>query len=394
MVSVNSEQESSRAPRFGSLKRIVPLVLISTYCGLSVIYASLKMMQQFGPIMMETNERRQILESDSKYGDDAQELVETLQDDAYISRDCLDLGFEKEMDRLLAKYKQVYVTMPAKAAGTTLKEFSRRCMDSTSTQTFQFHTNIFNSKEKMMEAFTHQLEMPTLAASHMYTPEVLSNLMEHATKNSLVIYIHREETSRLLSSIREVVEARFCFSSDEKEKKLLARFIKKGIMVVGEECQVREEVLLEIIETKVAEVGIGGPRLWTCDAFDSVKDNRPNLVFVHYKQASKLQKLLAKHHCPSMTEDVRENVGSEKRKVSIILKSNGDAIDLNDWLQEKKELLEFVLEMKHGIQNDLTGSISCQGTMRDVEDTLFTCPSEALQVSGQTYGTRTISFPF
>eukprot|EP00531_Pseudo-nitzschia_arenysensis_P012684 CAMPEP_0116151244 /NCGR_PEP_ID=MMETSP0329-20121206/19988_1 /TAXON_ID=697910 /ORGANISM="Pseudo-nitzschia arenysensis, Strain B593" /LENGTH=383 /DNA_ID=CAMNT_0003647833 /DNA_START=9 /DNA_END=1158 /DNA_ORIENTATION=+ len=383
MATPDSTIESSRAPRLGSLKRIIPMVLLAAYVSLSVIYSSLNIIQKFGPSMMETEEGREMLKSNASYRYDVPEEAESIHDDAPISRDCLNMGFENEMDRLLAKYKQVYITMPAKAAGTTLKEFSKRCMDSPKHP--KFFDNIVNFEEEMTEAFTHQLEIPTLMASHMYFPEKISKLMEYATKNSLVIYIHREETNRLLSSIREVVVGRFCFSPKEEESVNLQSNKRPGVMVVGDNCQVREEVLLQIIENKSNEIGIGGPRLWTCDTFESVKENRPNLVFVHYKQASKLQKLLAKHHCPSVTKDVRENVGGEKHKVSIILKNSGDAVDLDEWLQKKKELLEYVLNTKQGVQLDLTGAMSCQGTMRNVEDTLFACPGEALQVSGQTY---------
>jgi hypothetical protein len=39
------------------------------------------------------------------------------------------------------------------------------------------------------------------------------------------------------------------------------------------------------------------------------------MVFVHYKQANKLQKLLAKHHCPELLEEppTEANVATENR---------------------------------------------------------------------------------
>ena len=44
------------------------------------------------------------------------------------SSSCLSLDFEEDMDHLLSKYKQVWIIMPAKAAGSTFKVFAKQCM--------------------------------------------------------------------------------------------------------------------------------------------------------------------------------------------------------------------------------------------------------------------------
>ena len=276
--------------------------------------------------------------------------------------------------------------MPAKAAGTTLKAFSKSCMDSANTPSFQFYDNIANKPEDMKEALTNQLEMPTLVTSHMNDSSFISKLMEHATRDSLVIYIHREETSRLLSSIREIISSRHCFNIREQEQYDLRT---PGVATFGDHCQVQEKTLMKLIEKGEAEITFGGPTLWTCQTYESVRENRPNMVFLNYKQVSKLLKLLSKHHCPEISSDVRENVGGEKQHVSVVLggpKNRGDMVDLDDWLQAKKNLVEYVLNIKT--------KGSCQSTIREIEDRLFACPSETLQVSGQSYGTRSIPFLF
>mmetsp|Transcript_31699 Transcript_31699/g.48602 ORF Transcript_31699/g.48602 Transcript_31699/m.48602 type:complete len:180 (+) Transcript_31699:199-738(+) len=125
---------------------------------------------------------------------------------------CLSLGFKKDMDHLLSKYKQVWVIMPAKAAGTSFKEFTKDCMAVAGTPSFADQDNPFINSIRSEKAFVGQLEMPSLVASHLYQFErkPFCNVMKHATKDTLVVYSHREETSRLISSIKHVVAKRLC----------------------------------------------------------------------------------------------------------------------------------------------------------------------------------------
>ena len=179
---------------------------------------------------------------------------------------------------------------------------------------------------------------------------------------------------------------------------------EEGVTIVNNECQVTEEKLGKTIKEKRYEIGNGVLRLLTCEFYQSIKDNRPNLVFMHYTQASRLQKLLAKHHCPDVTEDVRINVGAVKQPITIVLggsKNSGERVDLNDWLKAKSRLIEYAFATKENVSVknkkewiDTKEGFSCQATTRDVEDLLLECPSQMLQVSGRSYKNRTIRFPF
>eukprot|EP00546_Thalassionema_frauenfeldii_P011824 CAMPEP_0178908654 /NCGR_PEP_ID=MMETSP0786-20121207/8044_1 /TAXON_ID=186022 /ORGANISM="Thalassionema frauenfeldii, Strain CCMP 1798" /LENGTH=186 /DNA_ID=CAMNT_0020580583 /DNA_START=168 /DNA_END=725 /DNA_ORIENTATION=+ len=186
--------------------------------------------------------------------------------------------------------------------------------------------------------------------------------MKHATNDTLLVYSHREETSRLISAIKHSVELRVC----KKDQ--------PGITFVGNECQLKEKVLINAIRRKQSEIGIGSTQLLTCEAYECIKDNSPNLVFMHFKQASKLQKLLAKHHCPEVTKEIRTNAGSEKKPVSVVLENNGDLVSLDDWLNAKSQMVELALDLKK--------DVSCQATTRDIEHELLACSSETLQISG------------
>ena len=111
------------------------------------------------------------------------------------------------------------------------------------------------------------------------------------------------------------------------------------------------------------------------------------MVFVHYKQANKLQKLLAKHHCPELLEEppTEANVATENRmEVYLRLQKGEDAgtvtststsivVKLDEWLHEKSGLLESSLQMKK--------DISCQAKTRHMEDDLFACPDQAIKVT-------------
>ena len=126
---------------------------------------------------------------------------------------CLGLGFRKDMDHLLSKYKQVWVIMPAKAAVTSFKEFTKDCMAKAGTPSFSKIDNPFTTLQRSKDAFLGQLEQPSLVASHLYHfhDDPFCNVMKHASaEDTLVVYSHREETSRLISSIKEVVTIRLC----------------------------------------------------------------------------------------------------------------------------------------------------------------------------------------
>ena len=111
------------------------------------------------------------------------------------------------------------------------------------------------------------------------------------------------------------------------------------------------------------------------------------MVFVHYKQANKLQKLLAKHHCPELLEEppTEANVATENRmEVYLRLQKGEDAgtvtststsivVKLDEWLHEKSATLEWSLKLKK--------HVSCQAKTRHMEDDLFACSDQTIKVS-------------
>ena len=313
--------------------------------------------------------------------------LQLLRDVAGISSSslsCLGLGFEEDMDKLLSKYKQVFVIMPAKAAGTTFREFTKRCMASMKLNAFVDHAPQLRKFERDVDtAFRSELKMPTLISSHVDKARDLHEVLRSATDDTLIVYIHRQETNRLLSAIKHVITSRYC-SLETKPA---------GIAMVGEKaCNVEEGFLIETIRKRGVEIGMGNTRMLTCETFESIKDNCPNLVFMNYKQAGQLQKLLAKHHCPSVTKEVQVNVGSDKKMtISVVLEgglgnnNNGTLVPLEEWLLFKAPVIEYSLELK--------SDVSCQATTRKIERELFACADQTLGISGLSHDGQTMDFP-
>jgi len=295
---------------------------------------------------------------------------------------CLNLDLNNEMDLLLEKFDQVYVVMPAKAAGSTYQDFSWACQkanDPTAEAWVGFN-NILNDDESLMDVFKKELRVPTVIASHLEGDDVFAWLAKHATRNSLILYSHREDTNRLLSAIKEVLD-RKCYKFNARDP----GFTKPR----EEECHVTESALVEMIEQVPVEIGISGANILTCETYDSIRENAPNVVFVNYQQTTKMIQLLAKHHCPNFKEDLRARVGSDKKPVFVVLdgkETNGTVVSIDDWLNAKEHILEFVTKLK--------SEVSCQGTTRKVQDELMACPDETLQISGRSYDNQRVRFPF
>jgi hypothetical protein len=286
---------------------------------------------------------------------------------------CLSLDSDGDVDHLLSKYKQVYILSRLKAAGQTFDAFARKCMASVGSNSFKYEA--LNNASQMKAAFPKELELPSLLATHVHNSNETCRVAKRATRDSLIVFSHREETDRLMSAIKHVITTRFCFGKTEIDHKNLAGFMKK---INKGECQVQETVLMQIIQLNYREMD---DQSLTCHTYNCMRENRPNFVFMHYKQANKLQKLIAKHHCPEFKEDVKKNVATEKQ--SVMVETKGALVPLDDWVRAKIELLELALELK--------ADIRCQGTTREIEDDLFACPDETLLLSGQGY-TRQIPF--
>eukprot|EP00586_Coscinodiscus_wailesii_P009216 CAMPEP_0172521692 /NCGR_PEP_ID=MMETSP1066-20121228/292727_1 /TAXON_ID=671091 /ORGANISM="Coscinodiscus wailesii, Strain CCMP2513" /LENGTH=199 /DNA_ID=CAMNT_0013304641 /DNA_START=654 /DNA_END=1253 /DNA_ORIENTATION=- len=199
----------------------------------------------------------------------------------------------------------------------------------------------------------------------------MMRVIKGATRDTLLIYMHREETSRLISGIKHVLVTRFCETDQRERLKLLDVTMTRN----ETHCVIDESpALFKMIKRRANEIGHSGPQILTCDLYDSIKENRPKMVFMNYKQANKLQDLIQKYHCPDVGHEVLNTAAVNAGSFDVYIRlANGEGAALLDtWLDAKRHVIEWILDMK----KDST----CQGRTRNLEDILFACEDETISL--------------
>ncbi len=282
------------------------------------------------------------------------------------------LSFEKDVVDLVNSTKQVFIAMPAKVAGSSLGSFVMdHCMKDYKHLEPGFWGWYFNRQDKIQELMTLNIGMPSILTSHLGRPSALLNLVKAASDESLIVYVHRQENDRLLSGIKQVGQ-RLC----RKQFKLLEDFEDK-VHFLRKQCVIDEEVFLEILKRPSRlEIRNGVYKALTCDVFDAIKDNRPNMVVLNYKDSDKLQYALAKQHCPQILDDsnfpIHINEASKKGDIMVKLKNEYGVVSLEDWTQTKKRVIEFAY--------GTTRHYDCLGDLKKMERKLFSCDDGIVQL--------------
>jgi len=276
------------------------------------------------------------------------------------------LTFDGEMDDLIANSKQIFLTMPAKAAGTSLKKFTNKCMK-TVMPGDNFH---INDPEISKKYFTDSFQLPKIITGHVYKAQTLIDLIQHTSRDTLLIYVHRDETARLRSAIQQVT-SQYCANDFGQLDPTTLNFSLNET-----HCMFDEGPFLEsVIQKKRREIGWGAPRILNCEVYDAIEQNAPNIVFVHYKKVDRLQKLLAKHHCPELLEAEHQNEAINKKQITAVIRLDKDKreVQLSSWLEAKGEMIEWALKLKRGI--------TCQAKFRKIESDLLQCADEIIRVA-------------
>lgn len=284
---------------------------------------------------------------------------------------CLNLEFEENMDALLANHKQIFIAMPAKAAGSSLKNFTGKCMKR------NMRENYINfGPEGRKHYLSDYVHPPSIITSHFYTDEPLVHLSKYPIQNALTIYVHRDETDRVISGIKEVLLGYICVTRPPHFT--VEGATKQFNMLINETtCILDEAPSVKLIETRFAEVGFGANDILTCNSYNAMIENDPNMVFINYKQANRLQKLLAKHHCPELLKE-KPSMRNNGKPVSLYLRlekkeENGnDLISIEDWLKEKSGVLEWTLKLRK--------AATCQAKTKHMQEAMLRCPDQTLRV--------------
>lgn len=310
---------------------------------------------------------------------------------------CLDI--DHDLDHLVASSKQLYVTMPAKAAGSSLKKLFEQCISTAYPDMPPPPDNLIEHDIKTF--FLTNYQIPSFIASHVGTSQTMIQLIRHATPNSLIVYLYRNEFDRLMSAINHVASVRIC-------KKIMK---SDALIFVNEtDCILDEKELVEKhISPRHNEIGMGNYRLLTCETYRILDEFQPtNVVFLHYQKANALQELILKYHCSNNNnknssnnttstgnndneamKPLYTNLSKDRvRKVYIRLDtstsstesdSNGNShtslVNLYDWLDAKRETIAFMLNLYHKEGN-------CVGRTKRIEHDLMECPDHAIHVRG------------
>ncbi|GFH62117.1 predicted protein [Chaetoceros tenuissimus] len=254
--------------------------------------------------------------------------------------------------------------MPAKVAGTSLKKFTKQCVGF-----FDKIDHTLNKpvKHQISNILEGPLRPPKIITSHLLSEAPFLHLSRHASRSNLIVYLYRDETDRLFSSIKQVLSRNICH--------LRCGVDHHAINNNGTHCIVNEDnFVVKALFNKFKEIGWGNTEIMTCNFYKSIEENLPNMVFIHYKQVDKLMKVLAKHNCPHLlNKNFNLNFGSEKKQIFLRVKNNV-TVPVEDWLDGKGHLLEWAM--------GLTREGYCQAKTRNMEDRLFSCRDQILQVRG------------
>jgi hypothetical protein len=124
----------------------------------------------------------------------------------------------------------------------------------------------------------------------------------------------------------------------------------------------------------------------SCRTYDALEKNNSNILFVHYKQADRLQKLLAKYYCPHMLsqEAIHANVANDKneegglRGVNVPRKKGNRIVPLDDWLKENEASFQWgAHSSKESKRFDKTQE--CLAQTEELERSLFSCDDEVMK---------------
>ena len=288
------------------------------------------------------------------------------------SGQCLDLDSNQDMDSLVANARQIFITMPAKAGGTSMKDFTKLCMKNA------VHDNILSREGLWKDYLVDSLHVQSIIASHLYREADFLRLINSPSRETLMIHTHREESSRVASAVKQIAQSICGFTGQYSNQKQTVA-TKFNVRKNNTHCILDERSFVNDIAANSAEVGISTHRLLTCQSYKAIQENAPQLVFLHYKQVDKLQKLLAKHHCPEMLDElpIRANMAEDKSLKVLLHKKGTDearnSVDVEEWLYAKGPAMEWTLKLRR--------EASCQAKTFHMEDELFACPDETLRVT-------------
>ena len=281
------------------------------------------------------------------------------------------LTFDEDLDQRVANASQIFITMPAKAAGTSLKTFTNKCTN------FQYWDNFITSPNDVKGFLSASMDLPTIITSHIPDHEALTRLAQTSPNDVLNIFIYREESERKVSAIKHVVGNCFCADicwpgvvpSDYVE------IMKKetGACIIESET----DLIYNVIGKGLWEIGFDTNGILSCPLYEAIEDNDPNMIMVNFKEADKLQEVLARHHCPELMDELPYHINySNSDNVWIRTKEDGQLVHLDDWAKSKQDFFDWAFDPTTDLDQ------RCQAKTRALEKQMLQCEDEIAHVSG------------
>lgn len=225
---------------------------------------------------------------------------------------------------------------------------------------------LYSSKRTQQYLKQQMYTVPPFLSARISSARMFQRLLQNAITSSLVIYIHREDTDRFRSSIKQVIATR--------------KYSKLDV--------VDEDAVYKEIAQKSMEIRLSGSSLLTCPVYRSIEENRSNVVFVGIDKMDDLLNLLVRNFCPSYSlsnnrAHVNQGVNKPSQLVRLGEKSGrpegatNDTVSLDEWIEAKLPLLEHAYEQR--------SRASCHGETRRIEQEVLACPDQAYWYSSHEF---------
>ena len=298
--------------------------------------------------------------------------------------DCLDMD---AIEDAISNADMTFILMAPKSGGTSMKDFTAHCLDDTLELGSKHQDNLNYAPLDSSKSFARNMlksyvqskeEPPKIMASHVYDDEAIIRISNSVDPKSLIIYVYRNELERLKSSINYVAAIRMCrfsdvFTQDFPEDVTSDSFIQHE----DNTCTINEDLMLTVIENKYQEIGIGQNQILTCDLYDSVKKNDPNMLYIHYTQLDLLQDILAKYHCPELIGSSFHDNKKDQRPLPqhIYSSETQTTLPVEEWTNNKASLLAWSLNLLGGEKEQ------CNRETHQIEHKLDSCPIQMIRAT-------------
>ena len=276
----------------------------------------------------------------------------------------------KDLEQRTNSAGMTFVLPPYKAGGSSLYMFQQRCNFKPSKRMKM--DKVLRDREMLKDFFELNEEVPKFLMTHVASTDVLTDLIYHASPDSLIIFLYRNERDRLVSAVKHILEHRACASWGIFQEHYEALVAEKDVT----KCLVREEALVELIRSnRPYEIGGSVRNILSCELFDLIRENDPNILFMEYSKQDELQRILAKGNCPELIPQIPMHTNTSGGPLDVfIVRADGKQVPIKEWLKGKAHLLELLTTP----QSEQAG---CGLERKQIEEAISFCPESTVSSS-------------